>query len=54
MRALNRSKVLLSAALPNKIRPPKFNRHCGDTNTYGWHADNALSASHITLPIERD
>lgn len=42
MRALNRSKALLSAALPNKILPPNFNRYCGDTNTYGWHADNTL------------
>ena len=42
MRALNRSPQLISAALPNKIRPPNFNRYCGDTNTYGWHADNTL------------
>ncbi|MCA1926754.1 MAG: Fe2+-dependent dioxygenase, partial [Thiobacillus sp.] len=42
MRALNRSPVLLSAALPNKILPPNFNRYSGDTNTYGWHADNTL------------
>lgn len=42
MRALNRSKLLLSAALPNKILPPNFNRYTGDTNAYGWHADNTL------------
>lgn len=42
MRALNRSPMLISAALPNKILPPNFNRYCGDTNTYGWHADNTL------------
>jgi PKHD-type hydroxylase len=42
MRALNRSPLLISAALPNKILPPNFNRYCGDTNTYGWHADNTL------------
>lgn len=42
MRALNRSKLLLSAALPNKILPPNFNRYTGETNTYGWHADNTL------------
>lgn len=42
MRALNRSKLLLSAALPNKILPPNFNRYTGDTNSYGWHADNTL------------
>jgi PKHD-type hydroxylase len=42
MRALNRSPLLISAALPNKILPPNFNRYCGDTNTYGWHVDNTL------------
>ncbi|MFN3716789.1 MAG: Fe2+-dependent dioxygenase [Thiobacillus sp.] len=42
MRALNRSSTLLSAALPNKILPPNFNRYSGETNTYGWHADNTL------------
>lgn len=42
MRALNRSKLLLSAALPNKILPPNFNRYSGATNTYGPHADNTL------------
>lgn len=42
MRALNRSPQLISAALPNKIVPPNFNRYCGDTNTYGWHVDNTL------------
>lgn len=42
MRALNRSKLLLSAALPNKILPPNFNRYTGATNTYGRHADNTL------------
>ncbi len=42
MRALNRSPQLISAVLPNKILPPNFNRYSGDTNTYGWHADNTL------------
>lgn len=42
MRALNRSQLLLSAALPNKILPPNFNRYCADTNHYGPHADNTL------------
>lgn len=46
MRALNRSPLLVSAALPNKILPPNFNRYCGGTNTYGWHFDNTLR----TLP----
>jgi PKHD-type hydroxylase len=46
MRALNRSPLLISAALPNKILPPNFNRYAGDTNAYGWHIDNSLR----TLP----
>lgn len=46
MRALNRSALLLSAALPNKVLPPNFNRYGGATNAYGQHADNTLR----TLP----
>ncbi len=42
MRALNRSPLLLSAALPNKVLPPNFNRYTGATNHYGWHNDNTL------------
>jgi PKHD-type hydroxylase len=42
MRALNRSPLLISAALPNKILPPNFNRYRGATNTYGWHVDNTV------------
>jgi PKHD-type hydroxylase len=42
MRALNRSPLLISAALPNKILPPNFNRYGGQSNSYGWHFDNTL------------
>lgn len=42
MRALNRSSLLMSAALPYKILPPNFNRYTGDTNRYGWHTDSTL------------
>jgi len=42
MRALNRSGTLMSAALPNKILPPNFNRYTGETNRYGWHTDSSL------------
>lgn len=42
MRALNRSPELLSAALPNKILPPNFNRYAGAYNAYGLHADATL------------
>lgn len=42
MRALNRSPQLLSAALPNKIVPPNFNRYTPEHSHYGWHTDNSL------------
>lgn len=42
MRALNRSKLLMTAALPHKILPPNFNRYSGDTNAYGLHADSTM------------
>lgn len=42
MRALNRSTLLVSAALPSKILPPNFNRYTGATNAYGLHVDNGL------------
>ncbi|MFN3296367.1 Fe2+-dependent dioxygenase [Caldimonas sp.] len=42
MRALNRHPLLVSAALPNKIIPPNFNRYVGERNAYRWHVDNTL------------
>jgi len=42
MRALNRSPLLLSAALPNKILPPNFNRYTPEAPAYGWHSDSTL------------
>lgn len=42
MRALNRSPFLLSAALPNKVVPPNFNRYTPEHSHYGWHSDNSL------------
>lgn len=42
MRALNRSPLLLSAALPFKVVPPNFNRYTPEHNQYGWHTDSAL------------
>lgn len=42
MRALNRSPLLLSAALPYKILPPNFNRYSGKTNAYGAHVDSTV------------
>ena len=42
MRGLNRSSKLMSAALPNKIVPPNFNRYTLDNNRYGSHTDSTL------------
>ncbi len=42
MRALNRSALLMSAALPLKVRPPNFNRYTPEHPSYGWHFDNTV------------
>jgi PKHD-type hydroxylase len=42
MRALNRSTLLVTAALPFKVLPPNFNRYTGATNAYGLHVDSSL------------
>ncbi|MBG6070754.1 MULTISPECIES: Fe2+-dependent dioxygenase [unclassified Polaromonas] len=42
MRALNRSEMLLSAALPYKVVPPNFNRYTTEHSHYGWHTDSTL------------
>lgn len=42
MRALNRSRLLLTAVLPFKILPPNFNLYAGQTNRYGPHVDSTL------------
>lgn len=42
LRALNRSHLLLSAALPLKVRPPNFNRYTPEHSHYGWHIDNTV------------
>ena len=40
--ALNRSALFFAAALPLKILPPFFNRYSGQSNSYGFHTDNAM------------
>lgn len=40
--ALQRSPLFFTAALPLKILPPFFNRYAGQSNTYGFHTDNAM------------
>lgn len=42
MRALNRSPLLMSAVLPNKVVPPHFNRYTPEHSHYGWHTDSSL------------
>lgn len=42
LEALNRDPLFFAAALPLKVLPPFFNRYLGDTNTYGFHTDNAM------------
>jgi PKHD-type hydroxylase len=42
MRALNRSALLMSAALPLKVLPPNFNRYTPQHPSYGWHTDSSL------------
>lgn len=41
LRRLAEHPVFISAALPQRIYPPKFNRYC-DGGTYGVHVDSAL------------
>ncbi|CAN5206763.1 Fe2+-dependent dioxygenase [soil metagenome] len=41
LRRLGSLPLFISAALPNKIYPPKFNRYAGG-DTYGAHVDSAL------------
>ena len=42
LRALNRSSLLLTAALPHKILPPNFNRYTPEFPRYGLHTDSTL------------
>lgn len=41
-RALERSPLFFSAALPKRLHPPRFNRYGGDSNHYGNHIDGAI------------
>ena len=42
LRALDRSALLFSAALPRRVLPPMFNRYAGASNRYGDHVDQAI------------
>jgi PKHD-type hydroxylase len=54
LEALDRSPVFLSAALPKKIFPPRFNRYGGASNHYGPHVDGAVRFSESGLRIRTD
>jgi PKHD-type hydroxylase len=41
LRSLGNNPLFVSAALPRKIYPPKFNRYA-DGGTYGTHVDSAI------------
>lgn len=41
LRRLGNNSLFISAALPNRIYPPKFNRYA-DGGTYGAHVDSAV------------
>ena len=42
LKGLERSPQFFSAALPQQISPPMFNRYGGDTNAFGNHVDSAV------------
>ncbi|RCX11614.1 Fe2+-dependent dioxygenase [Extensimonas vulgaris] len=46
--ALQRAPLFFSAALPQKIFNPLFNRYSGDSNFYGPHIDGAVLHSQAT------
>lgn len=45
--ALERQPLFVSAALPDRILPPMFNRYAGG-GTYGNHIDNAIQRDRLT------
>jgi len=42
LRALDRSPLFFSAALPKRVFPPRLNRYGGDSNYYGNHIDGSV------------
>jgi PKHD-type hydroxylase len=42
LRALDRTPLFFSAALPKRVFPPRLNRYGGDSNYYGNHIDGAV------------
>src|SRR5687768_8177356 len=52
--ALDRSPTFLSAALPRRLFPPRFNRFGGESNFYGAHVDSAIRFAEGGLRVRTD
>jgi PKHD-type hydroxylase len=54
LQALDSSPMFLSAALPARIFPPRFNRYRGAANHYGPHVDSAVRFGENGLRVRTD
>ena len=54
LQALDASAMFLSAALPARIFPPRFNRYGGRSNHYGPHVDSAVRFAEGGLRVRTD
>ncbi|MES2787852.1 MAG: Fe2+-dependent dioxygenase [Pseudomonadota bacterium] len=54
LQALEKSTQFLTAALPKKLVPPRFNRYAGARNQYGAHVDNAVRFTESGLRVRTD
>lgn len=52
--ALDRSPRFLSAALPRKLFPPRFNRYAGDSNHFGPHVDGSIRFADRGVRVRTD
>jgi PKHD-type hydroxylase len=48
LRGLDAQPLFLSAALPKRIYPPRFNRYAGQANAFGRHVDGAVRYAPVT------
>jgi PKHD-type hydroxylase len=54
LQALDASPMFLSAALPARVFPPRFNRYGGEANHYGPHVDGAVRFGENGLRVRTD
>jgi PKHD-type hydroxylase len=54
VRALERSPQFLTAALPKKLFPPRFNRYSEAASHYGPHVDNAVRFTDNGVRVRTD